>query len=325
MKAIKAIKKTKKNLRGLAPILGLLAALMGCGGGGDGSDEPGPPPAIRSLILTQTPGENGFTASWEPETAPPGLSFELFHNDTGTPPAAAASGLPVDQTETQISGLGGGKTYSAWVRAVLAGQKGPWSAPETITLLQDQTGMTFSIEVFGQTRFGVVQGDTLQVKLPINTPRPWKFRPQIALSEGAVLISSPQAEEEADFSDPANPVQYQVQAENGRIQVYTVAMILGDESGLDLTLEPETDLLSLTAPLSLSRSKKQTKVFTLGEEYQNCTWYADGLLKGSNVNALRLAAVDYKPGIHYLSVNGFKTYGEDQVPWSTELEFTVTE
>jgi hypothetical protein len=317
----------KKKRRGLAPILGLLAAaaaLAGCGDGG-GSSEPDQPPAIRSLTLTQIQGENGFTASWEPETAPAGLSFELFHNDTGAAPATAASGLPVDQTERQISGLAGGQTYSAWVRAILAGQKGPWSTGETITLLQDQAAMTFSIQVFGQTRFGVVQGDALQVKLPINTPKPWKFRPQIALSEGAALVSGPQSGEEADFSDPAHPVQYQVQAENGRIQVYTVAMTLGDESGLGLILEPETDLLSLSAPLSLSRSAKQTKVFTLGEEYQNCTWYVDGLLKGGNVKGLRLAAVDYKPGIHYLSVNGFKTYGEDLVPWSTELEFTVTD
>jgi hypothetical protein len=323
------MRQIRKTLRGLVPIFGLLlaAALTGCrgGGGGGDSDEPDLPPAIKSLTLTQIEGENGFTASWEPETPSSGLSYELFHNDSGTPPAAAASGLPADQTEVRISAnLAGGKTYHAWVRGILTGQKGPWSDGATITLLKDQTAMTFSIEVFGQTRFGVIQGNQVQVKVPINTSRPWKFRPQIALSEGASLISTPAAGEEADFSDPENPVRYQVKAENGRVQDYTVSMTLGDESGLEFILEPEEDLFTLQDPVILSIGKGQTKALILGNEYQNCTWYVDGLLKGRN-NSLRLRATDYKPGLHYLSVNGFKTYGEDLVPWSTELEFTVTE
>jgi hypothetical protein len=327
-KPLKKMKNMKKNRQALAPVLGLClaAALSACKSSGS-DDEPGLPPAIQALALSQIEAENGFTASWEPETRSPGLSYELFYSEnTGTlsPPAAEASGRPVDQTETRISGLEGGKAYAAWVRAVLAGQKGPWSDPGEITLLKDQTSMTFSIEVFGQTRFAKIQGDSIQVSLPINTPRPWKFSPQIALAAGASLVSVPAVGEEADFSDPENPVRYQVKAENGRIQDYRVSMTLGDESGLGLILEPEEDLLTLSGPLILAISKSQTKVFTLGEEYQNCTWYVDGLLKGTT-NALRLRVGDYKPGLHYLSVNGFKTYGEDQVPWSMELEFTVTQ
>lgn len=301
----------------------LAAVLTACPQSGGDDPDPATPPAITALTLAQVSGENSFTASWEPEEALEGLTYELFHNDTGAAPALEASGFPAAATETTVSNLGGGKTYTAWVRSVLGTQKGPWSEGASITLKKDQTAITFSIEVFGQTRFGKIQGDTIQVQVPINTAKPWRFTPQIALSDGASLISQPGLGAEADFSDPDNPVHYQVQAENERVQDYTVSMSRGDESGLGFSLEPEA-LLSLQAPLSLSISANQTKALILDQEYQDCAWYVDGLLKGRNPS-LRLYAKDYKPGIHYLSVNGFKRYGEDLVPWSTELEFTVTE
>ena len=332
--------KEEKNRRGLAPILGLIlaVALTACpqSGGDDSEPEPEPdlvlPPAITDLTLAQVSGENSFTASWKPESSPEGLTYELYYTAvSGTqgeaplaPPSAAASGFPTDKPELKVSsGLKGGGAYTAWARAVLDREKGPWSEGASITLKKDQTGLTFSIEVFGETRFGKIQGNTIQVQVPINTAKPWRFTPQIALSEGASLISQPEIGAEADFSDPDNPVHYQVQAENERIQDYTVSMSRGDESGLGFSLDPEA-LLSLQTPLSLSISKNQTKALILDQEYQDCTWYVDGLLKGRN-SSLRLYATNYKPGIHYLSVNGFKRYGEDLVPWSTELEFTVTE
>jgi hypothetical protein len=308
----------------------LAAALTACPHNRDDSDEPDEPPqppVIKSLTLVQVPKENGFTASWEPETEHEGLSYEVFHNESGTAPSAEASGLPVEEPQAQVtSGLAGGKTYTVWVRSVLETEKGPWSTGETITLKQDQTAMTFSIEVFGQTRFAVIQGDAARIQVPRNTPLPWRFTPLIALAEGASLVSSPGMDEEADFSDPEQPVHYLVKAENEREQDYTVTLSTGDESGLELIREPEEELLTLTSPIVLSRAKNQSRILIIQDPgIQDFTWYADGMLK-SRTNAVRLTAADYKPGVHYLTVNGYKTYGEgDQVPWSTEHVFTVTE
>jgi hypothetical protein len=316
----------------------LAAALTACpqggGGGGDAEQEPVLPPAITGLSLEAVAGENAFTASWEePEPAPEGISYELFYTEQGeTPPSAPspeASGFPADRGEITISNLSGGKAYSAWVRSVLESGKGPWSEGASITLLRDQTGITFSIQVFGQTRFAQVLGNDLKLQVPINTPRPWRFTPDIALAEGASLAqdSSPGLEQEADFGDPEHPVSYRVLAENGREQVYTVRMEAGDESGLGFSLEPPEDLLGFTGTLSLSKSGQERRdlVIKNAAQYQNCAWYVDGLLKSTGTG-LRLRAADYAPGVHYLSVNGFITYNEtDQVPWSTELIFTVTE
>jgi hypothetical protein len=300
-----------------------LLVLTGCPNS-SGSDDPKEPvllQAITALTLTQTPQENIFTASWEPAQDLEGLSYELFHNETGTAPSAEASGLPVEQTQTQVSGLSGGRTYTVWVRPVLETQKGPWSQGEAITLQQDQTAMTLSIEVFGETRFAQIQGDDAVIPIPRNTPKPWRFTPRIALAQGAVLVS-PAMGEEADFSDPEKPVHYLVKAENEREQHYRVTLSPGEESGLTLIREPEEDLLNL-AELSLSRAKAEEQVLTV-KDTQDCTWYVDGMLKGRN-NGIRLKALDYKLGVHYLSVNGFKMYGADKVPWSAELVFTVTE
>jgi hypothetical protein len=308
--------------------VGLALAFTGCPttSGSDKPEEPVPPPAIVALSLEQVPRENGFTASWEPEEELAGVSYELFHNETGTAPSAEASGLPVEETHIEVSGLGGGKTYTVWARSVLKTEKGPWSEGEAITLKQDQTSMTFSIQVFGETLFARIQGDAAAIQVPRNTPLPWRFTPSIALGEGASLVSEPGIGEEADFSDPDHPVHYVVKAENEREQDYTVTVSAGDDSGLGLIREPGEDLLSLTEPLILSRAKKQTRVLSV-KDTRDCAWYVDGTLKGRD-NGIRLAALDYKPGVHYLSVSGFKAYGtdgEDQVPWSTELVFTVTE
>jgi hypothetical protein len=304
--------------------VGLVLAFTGCpnAGGSDEPEEPVAPPAIASLTLEQVPRENSFTASWEPEAELEGLSYEVFHNETGTTPSAEASGLPAAETHTQVSGLGGGKTYTVWVRSVLETKKGPWSQGEPITLKQDQTSMTFSIQVFGETRFAQIEGDVAQIQVPRNTPLPWRFTPSIALGEGASLVS-PGIGEEADFSAP---VHYLVKAENEREQDYTVTVSAGDDSGLGLIREPEEELLALTDPIVLSRTQNQTRVLSV-KDTQDWAWYVDGLLIGRD-NGIRLAAVDYKPGVHYLSVSGFKAYGtdgEDKVPWSTELIFTVTE
>jgi hypothetical protein len=318
-----------KHVRKLWWFLGLVLAFTGCptAGGSEEPEEPAAPPAIVSLTLEQVPRENSFTVSWKPEQELEGLSYEALYNDTGTAPSAEASGLPVAETHTRISsGLGGGKTYTVWVRSALETEKGPWSEGKAITLKQDQTSMTLSIQVFGETRFARIQGDAAQLQVPRNTPLPWRFTPSIALAQGASLVSEPGIGEEADFSDPDHPVHYVVKAENEREQDYTVTVGAGDDSGLDLIREPEEELLSLTSPLVLSRTQKQTRVLTV-KDTQDCAWYVDGMLKGRD-NGIRLAAVDYKPGVHYLSVSGFKSYGtdgEDQVPWSTELVFTVTE
>jgi hypothetical protein len=332
-------KQTMKTTGGFPPAAPLAAAalmalaLAACPqeGGVDVSDpEPVTPPAVTGLALEQVSGENAFTASWdEPAPAPEGIAYELIYNETGAPPAAEASGLPADQPEKRIAGLKGGAAYTAWVRSVLGGEKGPWSEGAGITLLRDQTGITFSIRVFNGTRFAQVRGDDLQLRVPINTPLPWRFTPDIALAEGASLAegSVPGLEEEADFGDPDHPVSYRVIAENGREQVYTVRMEAGDESGLDFGLEPPEDLFALDGPVILSKSGQETKALMVApaEQYQDCAWYVDGLLKTSN-KSLRLRAADYEPGVHYLSVSGFVTYNEtDQVPWSTELVFTVTD
>jgi hypothetical protein len=279
----------------------------------------------------QVSGENAFKASWtpaswEPESPGQGLTYELFHNESGTAPAPEASGLPVETTEATVSGLKGGAAYTAWVRSRAGTGKGPWSDGTSITLLKDQTSLTFSIEVFGQTRFGQVRGDSILVLAPINTPKPWRFAPQITLAEGATLVSGPADGEEADFSDPENPVHYLVRAENGRIQDYVVDMRTNDESGLGFALEPPEDILVLDAPVRLSQSANQTKALIVNTRYQNCAWYVDGILKSVN-KSLRLRATDYRPGVHYLTVTGYIVYtnegSEDRVPWSTELVFTV--
>jgi hypothetical protein len=312
------------------------AAFAACphSSGGGGDDEPALPPAIKSLTLEQIPEINGFAAVWETETPVSGLSYDFLYNESGTPPAVEASGVVLEDPRAEVrSGLGGGKTYSAWVRAVLGGQKGEWSDTAAITLLRDQTDITLSIEVFGQTRFAARRGNVLEIRVPVNTPLPWEFSPSIALAEGAELVSAPGAGEAADFSDPASPVHYHVQAENGRVQDYTVDMAAGDESGLDLREEPrETaeSLFKLAAPVVLSKAQKQTKALVLDAgEFSNFAWYVDGIRIGTT-NGIRLSAVNYEPGLHYLGVSAFRSYtngegGEDRVPWSFDLVFTVTE
>jgi hypothetical protein len=259
----------------------------------------------------------------EPEIPGQGLAYELFHNESGTPPAPEASGLPVEATEAEVSGLKGGAAYTAWVRSCTELEKGPWSEGASITLLQDQTSLTFSVEVFGQTRFGQVRGDSILVQVPVNTPKPWRFAPRIALAESATLVSGPAEGEEADFGDPENPVRYQVQAENGRIQDYAVDMRINDESGLGFILEPEAELFTWQDP-ALSISQNQTKVLLVQDpDLQDFAWYVDGMLRG-RTNGIRLIARDYRPGVHYVSVTAYKTYGENLVPWSADLAFTVT-
>jgi hypothetical protein len=332
----------KQGLPVLLGLYGLIFMLMSCpheGGDDDDDSAPVSPPAITGLALAQVTGENRFTATWEaPESPPEGIRYELFYTEQGeTPPAAPvseASGFPAETPAWQSPGLKGGTAYAAWVRSVLGTQKGPWSEGVSITLKQDQTGITFSVRVFGQTRFAAVRGDDLMVQVPVNTPRPWRFTPDIALSEGASLEqgSSPGLEEAADFGDPEKPVKYPVIAENGRKQVYTVRMETGDESGLGFSLEPGEDLLGLKEPVILSIGKTQTKSLIVDpQKYRDCAWYVDGILK-TRGTGLRLRAADYKAGVHYLTVNGYGTYKEaetdeegDLVPWSTELVFTVTE
>ncbi|WP_010253538.1 fibronectin type III domain-containing protein [Treponema primitia] len=303
-----------------------LLALTGCQNDSDsgGSSEADAPPEIGALTLKRLPAQNAFTARWETAgAAPSGLSYELVYNESGTAPAAEASGYPAADREYTVSGgLTGGATYHVWVRSVLESARGPWSAEKSIKLLRDETGITFRIELFDQTRFGVVQNDTVRVILPVNTPAPWLFSPRLSLAEGAALASgSPASGAEQDFSDPANPVRYTVIAENGREQIYTVDMSIGDESGMEILWN--TALPDLEGPLMLSRSGEENRSF-ITTVYEKCTWYVDGLLKGSNTS-YRLRAVDYPAGTHFLTLNAYVRYGVDLVPWSGELVFTVTD
>jgi hypothetical protein len=304
---------------------GAFLALTGCQNDEDpAGGTADTPPEISALTLSLVPAQNAFTARWETAgAAPSGLGYELIYNDTGTEPAAEASGYPAaDREYTVSSGLTGGGTYHVWVRSVRETNKGPWSAGKSIQLLRDETGITFRLEVFGQTRFGVVLNDTIRVSLPINTPAPWIFGPHLSPAEGAALASaSPASGAEQNFSDPANPVRYTVIAENGREQTYTVDMFAGDESGMEILWNAA--LPDLGGPLVLSRSGAETRVFiTTG--YEQCAWYADGLLKGSNTS-YRVRAIDYPPGIHFLTLNASIRYGGDLVPWSGELAFTVVD
>jgi hypothetical protein len=249
----------------------------------------------------------------------------VIYNGSGTEPAAEASGIPVtgtpaaDREYTVSSGLTGNTTYYVWVRSAGGNTKSPWSVRKNIHLLRDQTGITFRIEVFGQTRFGVPLGDTIRVSLPINTPAPWVFSPLISLAEGASLDPlSPASGSVIDFS-AAGPVQYKVTAENGREQTYTVDMFAGDESGMEIMWDSAVP--GLGGPLVISISGNENRAF-ITTVYERCEWYVDGLLKGSNTS-YRVRAQDYRPGIHFLTLNAYIRYGGDLVPWSGELAFTV--
>jgi hypothetical protein len=124
--------------------------------------------------------------------------------------------------------------------------------------------------------------------------------PAISVSPGASV--DPASGTERDFS---GPVEYTVTAENGSTTVYTVTVVFlpgrGGPVEIVFPVDGASGALAGTTPITLSKTEADEQTLTVIGTFDRYRWRVDGVVKG-NSNTIVLKALDYRTGVHQISV-----------------------